>query len=171
MAAAVVQPLNPLVWLGLPALVSAAATLVFAAPIEIAGFGLPQPVFAMTCAFAWAVIRPSILAPFALVVLGLFDDLLWGDRLGLWAIALLSAYALTASSRRLILGQGFWALWGWYLAAGAAAFLVAAVLSLLTADRFPDVLGTGVAFAATGAVFWFAWKLIDIYDDADVRFR
>ncbi len=46
---------------------------------------LPEPVFPMAPAFAWAMIRPSVLAPLVLLVMGLFLDLLWGGPIGLWA--------------------------------------------------------------------------------------
>ena len=87
------RPLHPGRWLGVPALMCVLATIVFAAPIRIYGLQLPEPVFAMVPAFAWALIRPSILAPFALLTLGLFLDIFWGGPSGLWALSLLVAYA------------------------------------------------------------------------------
>jgi rod shape-determining protein MreD len=171
MAAQVIQPLNPLAWIGLPALACAAGSLILAAPLEIAGAGLPQPVLGMVCAFAWAVIRPSVLAPFVLVILGLFDDLLWGDRLGLWALALLATHALATSARLAIIGHGFWATGAWYLATSAFGFAIAVALTFLTSGQAPDLFGVAIQLAATGVVFWFAWKLIETFEDADVRFR
>lgn len=171
MAAGAVQPLNPLAWLGAPALACAAASLVFTAPLEIAGFGLPMPLFALVPAFAWGVIRPSLAAPFVLVLLGLFDDLLAGGRLGLWPCALLAAYGAVCLARPVLSGQSFWTLWGWYLGACALAFGVAFTLTTLAAGHSPDLLGLATPYAATGALFWFAWRLVEAYEDADVRFR
>jgi rod shape-determining protein MreD len=171
MAAGVVQPLNPLIWLGAPTIVCVLAAVVLSAPVTIAGVGLPQPALGMICAFAWAMIRPSVLAPFALLALGLFDDLLWGDRLGLWPAAFLTAHAVTLAARPVIAGLGFAALWGWYLAACASGFAAAVALTLVTAGRFPDLWALAIQLLATGAIFWFAWKLIETYEDADVRFK
>jgi rod shape-determining protein MreD len=171
MAANVAQPLNPLVWLGAPALACAVGAVVISAPLTILGFGPPQPALGMVCAFAWGMIRSSVLAPFALLALGVFDDLLWGDRLGLWPAAFLTAYALAVAARPVIAGQGFWALWGWYLAACAAGFGVAFGLTLAATGEAPDLLGLAVQWLATGAIFWFAWKMIEAYEDADVRFK
>jgi rod shape-determining protein MreD len=72
------RPLEPWRWLGVPALVAVVATIVFAIPIKVFGLQLPEPVFPMVLAFAWAVIRPSVIAPFVLMLLGLFLDLFWG---------------------------------------------------------------------------------------------
>jgi rod shape-determining protein MreD len=171
MASGAVQPLNPLAWLGAPALACVAASLVFAAPLEIAGFGLPRPVFALVPAFAWGVIRPSLVAPFLVVLLGLFEDLLTGGRLGLWPCALLSAYAVASFARPILTGQSFWTFWGWYLGAVALAFVVATGLMSAVAGRVPDLVGIILQFAATGVLFWFAWRLIEAYEDADVRFK
>jgi rod shape-determining protein MreD len=112
-----------------------------------------------------------VLAPFALLALGVFDDLLWGNRLGLWPAALLTAHAIAAAARPVIAGQGFWTLWGWYLGASGAGFLVAVGLTLASAGEAPDLAGLAIQMLATGAMFWFAWKLIEIYEDADVRFK
>jgi rod shape-determining protein MreD len=171
MPAGVVQPLNPLIWLGAPALACAAGSLLLTLPVEIAGVGLPQPVLAMIPAFAWAVIRPSLLAPFVLILVGLFQDLLWGDRLGLWPSALLAAYAIGVAARPLLAGQGFWTHWGWYLGALGAGFGVAVALTFFTVGQAPDPGGLAIQVIATAAVFWPAWRLIETYEGADVRFK
>ena len=53
-------------------------TVVFAAPLRVLGLQLPEPVFGLVLAFAWPIIRPSVLAPFVLLAYGLFTDLYWG---------------------------------------------------------------------------------------------
>jgi rod shape-determining protein MreD len=171
MAAGVVQPLNPLTWIGAPALACALGAVALCAPVTIAGFGLPQPALGMICAFAWGAIRPSVLAPFALLALGLFDDLLWGNRLGLWPAALLTVHAVASAARAVIAGQGFWTLWALYLGACAAGFCVAVALVMEASGEAPDLTDLVLQFATTGALFWFAWRLIETYQDADVRFK
>jgi rod shape-determining protein MreD len=171
MAAGAVQPLNPLRWLAAPALACAGGVLLFAAPLEALGLRLPEPVFALVPAFAWAIIRPSILAPFALLILGLFQDLLWGNPLGLWPLALLAAYGVTSAVRPALSGQSFWTLWAWYLAAITVAFALALGLIWLMAGEAPDLLGLGLQEAVTGLLFPLAWRLIDAFEDADIRFK
>ena len=76
------RPLAPWLWLGVPMLQALAATIVFAIPIRFWGLALPEPLFAMPLAFAWAVIRPSMLGPVSVLLLGFAMDLLWGGPLG-----------------------------------------------------------------------------------------
>ncbi len=171
MAAGAVQPLNPLRWIAGPAFACALAAIVLATPLRVWDLSLPEPVFALVPAFAWAVIRPSVLAPLALVVLGLFQDLLWGNVLGLWPLALLAAYALTAGLRPALSGQSFWTLWAVYLAAVLLAFAVAGGLSWIAAGEAPNLVGLALQVAPTAFLFVFAWRLIEAFEDADVRFR
>ncbi len=108
------RPLHPGRWLGVPALFCVLATIAFAKPIRIYGLQLPEPVFAMVPAFAWALIRPSILAPFALLLLGLFLDTFWGGPTGLWGLSLLVAYATALAGRNMMTGQSRPMMWAWF---------------------------------------------------------
>jgi len=128
-------------------------------------------VFALVPAFAWGMMRPSIWPPVALVGLGLFLDLLWGAPMGLWPFCLLSAYALTFAVRRVLSGQEFWALWGWYVAACGLAMTCGLVLMGLRAGHLPSIIGAGWQFAISATLFPFAWRLVERYQDADARFR
>jgi rod shape-determining protein MreD len=171
MASGAVQPLNPVRWLGAPALACAGGAIILAAPLEALGLRLPEPVFALVPAFAWAIIRPSILAPLALLLLGLFQDLLWGNALGLWPLALLAAYGLTGAVRPALSGQSFWTLWAWYAAAITVAFGLALGLTWAMAGEAPDLLGLALQAAVTALLFPLAWRLIDAFEDADIRFK
>ena len=103
-------------------------------PFRVFGLRLPEPVFPMVLAFAWAVIRPSMIAPFVLLALGLFLDLYWGGPFGLWALALLAAYAMVLLGVRSIMsGQSRLVLWG--LVRGGRRRWPCGVGYLLTADR------------------------------------
>jgi rod shape-determining protein MreD len=165
------QPLQPLTWLGLPMLLAMAATILFAIPLRIFTFALPEPIFAMALAFAWPVIRPSILGPFALLLMGLFLDLFWGGPMGLWPLSLLLAYSLILMSRNLMVGQGPEILFGWYLAATGLAMGCAYFATLVTAGGLPNALGAVWQYLVTAALFPVAYRLIERFEDADVRFR
>ncbi len=171
MASVTVQSPNPLNWLVTPAVTCVAATLVFAVPIKVFGLQLPEPVFAMAPAFAWATIRPSILPPFALIFLGLFQDLVWGGALGLWPLCLLAVYGLGFSVRRVLTGEGFWALGAWYGGLAALGFGLGVLLVTVTAGVAPSLTGVALQFLVTLPLFPLAWLLIDRFEDADVRFR
>jgi rod shape-determining protein MreD len=148
-----------------------AAQIVFALPIRVFGLAPPEPVFALVPAFAWAVIRPSVLPPFALVFLGLFLDLLWGGPLGLWPLALLCAYAPILAIRPILSGQDAWVMWGLYAAVAGVALLAGLEIASLEAHAAPAPLGVFWQWLATASLFPFAHRLIARYEDADVRFR
>lgn len=171
MNAITVRPLNPLAWIGAPALACAIASLVFATPFSLVGLRPPEPVFALAPAFAWPLIRPSLLPPLVLLCLGLFLDLLWGATLGVWPVSLLAAYAPVLAARAFLSGQGFWSLWGWYVASCAAGFLAGWLMVTLKAGASPNLIALGWQFLVTTTLFPFAFRLVRRYEDADVRFR
>ncbi len=84
-----VRMVGPMQWIGYPALIAAAATILFAIPLRLFGLTLPEPVWPMVLAFAWPLIRPSMLAPAVLFGLGVFLDFFWGGQTGMWALSLL----------------------------------------------------------------------------------
>ncbi|HEY2481095.1 MAG TPA: hypothetical protein VGI30_02705 [Caulobacteraceae bacterium] len=163
--------MSPTLWIGGPMVASMAASVVLAVPVRVAGLQAPEPVFALVPAFAWAIARPAITPPFALVILGLFLDLLWGSPLGHWPLCLLAAYALIFAARRILSGQEFLALWGAYALACAAAELTGLALASLHSGRVPGLTGAGLQFVITAALFPFAWRLIERYEAADARYR
>jgi rod shape-determining protein MreD len=165
------KSMSPVGWLGMPILLCAAATIVLATPIRIFGLGLPQPVFPLTVAFAWALIRPSVLPPFVLLVMGLFLDVFWGGPQGLWPLCFLATYAAVLSVRRLILGQDFIVMWASYAAATALAFGVGYALLAMESGTLPNLIALGWQYLATLVLFPFAHRLVGRYEDADVRFR
>jgi rod shape-determining protein MreD len=165
------QTLEPWRWIGLPALGCLAATVALAAPFRVFGFGFPEPVFALAPAFAWAVIRPSLLGPVTLFVLGLFCDLFWGGPLGLWALSLIAAYGLALGGRSLMAGQGGAVMAAWYLAACVLAFGVAYILAIILAHEQANLIAVAWQFLWTAALYPIVHWLTDRYEDADVRFR
>jgi rod shape-determining protein MreD len=171
MASITVQPPNPVNWLLKPALYCVAGSLVLATPVKVFGLQPPEPVFAMVPAFAWAAIRPSILPPFVLAALGLFQDVLWGGPLGLWPLCLLTAYALAFTVRSALAAEDFRVLWAWYGAVCALGFGAGVLLVSVVGGEVPNLLGVALQFAVTLALFPMSWLLVERYDDADVRFR
>ena len=166
------KSMSPIGWLGLPILASAVGTVILATPIQIFGFGLPQPIFALAVAFAWALIRPSVLPPFALLVMGLFLDVFWGGPQGLWPLCLLATYTVVLLVRRLILSQDFIVMWASYAAAIGVGIGLGYVLMTMESGTAPDAIAVGwMYYLPTLLLFPLAHRLIARYEDADVRFR
>ncbi len=147
------------------------ATLALGVPFRMFTLQLPEPVFPMVLAFAWAVIRPSILAPFAILILGLFLDVFWGGPLGLWALCLLIAYVVALAGRSMMAGQGRLIFFVWYSLVTATALVAGYLFVMLDARSSPGVVAMAWQFLATIVLYPFAQRLIDLFEDADVRFR
>ena len=165
------RPLVAWRWLGLPALACVLATVLLATPIDIFGFRLPEPVFPLVLSFAWAAIRPSVLAPFVLLALGLFLDSFWGGPAGLWAVSLLAPYAAVLLVRGVMSGQDRGVNPVWYTLAVALAFGVAYLVAGYDQLTSPNLVALLWQFLATSLLYPFAHWLIERYEGADVRFR
>ena len=146
-------------------------TVLFGIPLRIFGLQLPEPVFPMAAAFAWAVIRPSILAPFCVLVMGLFLDYFWGGPIGLCAICLLAAYGIALGGRSMMAGQSRAILWTWYGVVTAASMLLGYLFVMIDVKSTPGLVAMAWQFAATIVLYPFAHRLIEMFEDADVRFR
>jgi rod shape-determining protein MreD len=171
MAPLTAERLDPWRWIVAPMAASMAATLLFAAPIKILGLRPPEPVFAMVPVFAWAVLRPSLYAPLCVLALGLFDDLAWGGRLGLWSLGLLVAYAFVLMTRSMMSGRGRLMMWVWYMVVTAAGMgAVYGVVALESHNR-PGILAVAGQWLPTALLFPLADRLIGRFEDADPRFR
>lgn len=171
MSGAAARGLAPWRWLGVPMLQVMAATFVFALPLRFWGLSLPEPVFALPVIFAWAIIRPAMLAPVAVMVLGLYLDLLWGSALGFWAVCLLLPYGAVLAGRAMLAGQSQLIMWLWYAAATALALGAGYLFTMLNTQNTVDPISVAWQFLATVVLYPFANRLIERFEDADVRFR
>jgi len=165
------RPLAPWRWLGVPLVQCLALTVLFSLPFRAFGLNLPEPIFPMVPAFAWAVIRPSFLAPLMLLALGLFLDLLWGTPLGLWAVSLLLGYGAILWARSMLTGQSGAVLWIWYGAMTVLVMGAGYLLTMMNGGTPPNLWAVGWQFLPTVLLYPFAHRLIERFEDADVRFR
>ena len=163
--------LDPFRWLGLPMLACIVAALLLAAPVRVFGLRLPEPVWAMVPAFAWAVIRPSFLAPFAVLVMGLFYDAFWGGPLGLWVLSLMLVYAGVVLARSILVGQSKLIMWLWYAGMTAVAMGAGYLFCMIATATAPNPMSVLWQYLVTAALYPLADRLIERFEDADVRFR
>jgi rod shape-determining protein MreD len=162
---------GPTQWIFIPALITVAATILLATPVELFGLSLPEPVIPMVLAFAWPLIRPSIIAPVILMALGLFLDIFWYGPLGVWALSLLGIYAVVLGSRAFLIGQETAVLFVWYAACCCVAFLLAYLIVGIKAGNAPSILSLLGQVFPTLLLFPFADRMIERFEDGDVRFR
>ncbi len=165
------RPLDPWRWLGVPTLLSLAAAVLFATPVRLFGLQLPEPVFPLAPAFAWAVIRPSVLAPVVVLAMGLILDMLWYSPLGLWGVSLLVGYGAVLACRSMMMGQGRLVLFAWFVIMVLISMCTGYLITFLDTDSAPSLLAGFWQFLPTVLLYPFAQRLIDRFEDADVRFR
>ncbi|MBA4012167.1 MAG: hypothetical protein C0481_09910 [Phenylobacterium sp.] len=165
------RPLAPWRWIGVPLVQCLILTVLFSLPYRPFGLSLPEPIFPMVPAFAWAVIRPSMLAPVAVLAMGLFLDIVWGAPMGLWALSLLLVYGAALVGRSMMAGQSVPVMWAWYAAATGLALGAAFLFTMVGAHATADPIAIAWQFLVTVILFPFAHLLIDRFEDADVRFR
>jgi rod shape-determining protein MreD len=166
-----VRVVGPMHWIVIPSLIAIGLTIVLATPIQLFGLHLPEPVAPMVLAFAWPLIRPSMIAAVVLFALGLFLDLLWGGVMGVWPLALMSVYALVLLSRNLLAGQEGQIHMVWYGCCTLMAFLLAYLVVGFAAGNAPSVFGLLGQVIPTLALWPAAAWMIERFDDGDVRFR
>jgi rod shape-determining protein MreD len=168
---AAVRVVGPLHWVVYPALICLALAIAFATPVRFLGFPPPEPVFPMMLAFAWPLIRPSMVGPVVLFFLGLFEDYLFNTPTGLWTLGLLGVYGVILVTRHLIIGQDHSVLFGWWLGAVGGAFTFDYLLVWAINQTAPSLIGFILQLAVTLCLFPFSNGLVQRFDDGDVRFR
>jgi len=171
MAGLLSERLDPVRWMGVPMVACMGATLLFAAPIRVFGLRAPEPLFAMVPVFAWAVLRPSILAPICLLILGLFDDFVWGGRLGLWELGLLVAYGFVLITRNMMSGQSRLMMWVWWAAALTACMGAVYLAVRVLTGNSPSPLAVAGQWLPTVLLYPLVDRLIARFEDSDPRFR
>ena len=166
-----VRVVGPLQWIVYPALIAIGITILLAIPVRLFGLNLPEPVFPLVLAFAWPLIRPSMLAPVVLFGLGVFLDLFWGGMLGLWPLSLLAVYGVILLTANLLAGQATIVLFALYVASTGLAFFLAYVITTMSLGNAPSLLAVLGQVVPTLLLFPLADWLIQRFDDADVRVR
>ena len=166
-----VRVVGPMGWIIIPALLALVGTVLLATPVELFGLQLPEPLLPMVLAFAWPLIRPSMLAPAVLFLLGAMIDILLGRQLGLSSLMLLAVYGAILAARSFLIGQETPVLFLWYAVSATAALTAGYVIATLGAGNAPSVLAFLMFVAPTLLLFPLADRLIERFDDGDTRFR
>ena len=166
-----VRVVGPVQWIVYPALAAVATTILLATPVELFGLKMPEPVLPLVLAFAWPLIRPSMVAPAVLFGLGLFLDLMWGGTLGVWPLSLMVVYGVVLAGRNLLAGQETQILFIWYAICTLTAFLLAYLMVSVKVGNAPSILSLMGQMIPTLLLFPIADWMIQRFDDGDLRFR
>lgn len=166
-----VRVVGPMGWIFIPALLAILGTILLATPVQLFGLNLPRPVLPMVLAFAWPLIRPSMLAPAVLFLLGVAIDSFLYQQLGFTSVMLLGVYGTILAARSFLIGQETPVLFFWYAICTTAALVVGYVISSLGAQNAPSILSFLGMLIPTLLLFPLADRMIERFDDGDMRFR
>jgi rod shape-determining protein MreD len=115
-----------------PVLVALLFVVIANLPVSVAGGLVPAPLLALAPIYFWAVLRPDLMPPAAVLLVGIFEDLLSGGPPGIWATGFLAAYGLGSRQRETFVGlSGLGSLLGFAAAtftAAAAAYFLASIV-------------------------------------------
>jgi rod shape-determining protein MreD len=158
-------------WIFIPALLALVGTILLGTPVQLFGLRLPEPLLPMVLAFAWPLIRPSMLAPAVLFLLGAMIDILLGRQLGLSSLMLLAVYGAILGARSFLIGQETPVLFLWYAVSTTAALSAGYIISTISSANAPSILAFLGFLIPTLLLFPLADRLIERFDDGDTRFR
>ncbi|MSP80558.1 MAG: rod shape-determining protein MreD [Rhodospirillales bacterium] len=123
-------------------LVPAATTLILvllaAVPSHVPGLARIVPLLALIGVYHWTAHRPDLMPARVVFAIGLFQDIIGGGPLGLYAAVFLLVHGGIVFQARFFVGKGFVVLWfGFALmsaAAAAAAWVVTALFHAALVD-------------------------------------
>ncbi len=73
-------------------------------PVSFLGGLVPPPLLVLMPVYYWAIVRPDLMSPFWIFVLGVLQDLFSGGPPGVWAASFLATYALIDNQRDVLAG-------------------------------------------------------------------
>jgi len=90
----------------IPFLCALLGVIVANVPISVSGGIVPPPLLALMPIYYWCLVRPDLMPPFAVFIIGVLEDLLSGSPPGVWTVAFIAAYALVDRERESFAGLG-----------------------------------------------------------------
>ncbi len=146
-----------------PFVLSALLVMFSATPIYLPTYGPAAPNLALIAVFYWTIYRPDLMPAIAVLVLGLWQDLLIGSPFGINAITLLLVHGAIVYQRTFFQGKSFAIVW-W--AFGLTAAIAALVFWLITMgyhivaiDPAPLVFQFALTLAAYPFLTWLFAKI------------
>ena len=152
-----------------PFVLSALLVMFSAMPIELPIHAAAAPNLALVAVFYWTIYRPDLLPAPAVLVLGVWQDLLTGSLIGMNAIVLLFVHGAIIFQRAFFQDKSFAVIW-W--AFGLTAAVAALIIWLAAMSHHLAVIDPAPAvfqFAITLAVYPFLTWLFAKIHHANLR--
>jgi len=112
----------------IPVVLSIVGILIANFPVSIMNGRVPPPLFVLMPIYFWTLVRPDLMRPLAVFMLGVLQDLSFGREMGVWTLAFVATYAVVDRNR-----DTFASLAGVYAILGfATAAFIACATAYLT---------------------------------------
>lgn len=137
----------------LPIATTLLATVISIQPARIPGYAALAPAFTLMAVYHWTLYRPDLLAPLALFLIGVTQDLLAGAPVGTTPLVLLLARAVVLRHRRHFVNRSFPFVWAGFTMLTGGAMLFLWTLHCLVDGLMVDFRGTVFRAVLTISVF------------------
>jgi len=121
-----------------PTVLTATLVLLSIVPWQLPLPNMAAPSVALMAVYYWGINRPVLLPPVIVFAIGLMQDTLGGDPIGLNALILLLAVAMVRRQRRFFLDKPFAVQWWGFMMVAAGAELVAWSVAAFLAGQVVD---------------------------------
>jgi rod shape-determining protein MreD len=105
--------------------------LLAAVPLHVPGLARVMPLLALIGIFHWTAYRPDLMPASAVFAIGLFQDIVGGGPVGLYAAVFLLVHIGVVARARFFVGRGFVMLWFGFALVAAVAGIAAWIGTML----------------------------------------
>jgi rod shape-determining protein MreD len=141
-----------------PLLCGLACTLLTNIPVSVLGGAVPAPLLALVPVYFWCLLRPDLMTPVVVLLIGFSEDLLSGGPPGVWTLSFVLTCGLIARYRENFAGlAGLAAVVGFAVAATfacAVAYCIVAALAFITPGAHYPPVGSSIIELAMTVLFY-----------------
>jgi rod shape-determining protein MreD len=136
-----------------PVAITFMLVLLAAVPSHVPGLARIMPLLALIGVYHWTAYRPDLMPARAVFAIGLFQDIVGGGPLGLYAAVFLLVHGAIVWQARFLVGKGFGMLWIGFALMSAGAALFAWIAAMLLNAALIDPLGLFYQYLLTLGVY------------------
>lgn len=136
-----------------PAVLTVILLAVSQVPLQIPNAGPVFPDIILIAIYYWTVYRPDLMPFWMVFLIGLLQDLLGGDALGVSSMIYLAVYGAVAAQRRFFLTRSYSMIWAGFVIVGAGVVVLSWLLHVLVLGRAVEVTPAIFQFLTTIAAY------------------
>ena len=129
------QQVDTAVRLITPTLLIIILVVVSQIPLQIPNAGPVFPDIVLIAVYYWAVHRPDLMPFWVVFLIGLLQDLLGGDALGVSSMIYLAVFWTVAAQQRFFMSRSFGVIWAGFIVIGAGVVVLSWGLHALILGR------------------------------------